>query len=146
MILLFGLIWLCKKLRWEKAVYVSRFAHGGDTFPLGTTSLLEESSGLQKAYSNACPKFGQNIYRSMLVPCHETMASFMIFRRVLDLHEIKKSSFSIFPVEPRRPDVWISFPFLAWDLEIHPRTHMWFFNQLWCTGACAFSSNLNYAR
>ena len=25
----------------------------------------------------------------MLVPCHDTMPSFMIFRRVLDLHEFK---------------------------------------------------------
>ena len=33
-------------------------------------------------------------------------------------------------------------PSLAWDLEIHPRTHMWFFNQLWCTRACACSSIL----
>ena len=30
-------------------------------------------------------------------------------------------------------------------VEIHPRTQMWFFTQLWCTGACACSSNLNYA-
>ena len=37
----------------EKAVYVSRFAHGGDTFPLGNMSLLEGSSGLQEAYTNA---------------------------------------------------------------------------------------------
>ena len=58
---------------------------------------------------------------------------------------IKKPSFSIFPAEPRLPDVWISFPFLAWNLEIYPRTHMWFFNQVWCTGACACISNLNYA-
>ena len=58
---------------------------------------------------------------------------------------IKKPSFSMFPAEPWRPDVWISFPFLAWDLEIYPRTHMWFFNQLWCTRACACISNLNYA-
>src|SRR3954464_13593772 len=28
-------------------------------------------------------------YRSMLVPCHDTMPSFMIFRRVLDLRELK---------------------------------------------------------
>ena len=26
-----------------------------------------------------------------------------------------------------------------------PETHMWFFSQLWCTRACACSSNLNYA-
>ena len=124
---------------------VCRFAHEGDTFPLGNTSLLEGSSGLQEAYTKACPNSAKKKLRSMLVPCHDTMASFMIFRRVLDLHELKKPSFSIFPVEPRHPDVGISLPFLGCDLEIHPRTHMCFFNQLWCTGACACSSNLNYA-
>ena len=34
-------------------------------------------------------QFGQKNYRSMLVPCHDTMTSFMIFRRVLDLQELK---------------------------------------------------------
>ena len=29
------------------------------------------------------------IYHSMLVPCHDTMPSFMIFRHVLDLQELK---------------------------------------------------------
>ena len=28
-------------------------------------------------------------YHIMLVPCHDTMPSFMIFRRVLDLQELK---------------------------------------------------------
>ena len=41
--------------------------------------------------------------------------------------------------------VWNSFPFLAWDLSMHPRTQIWIFNQVICTGACACSSNLNYA-
>ena len=58
---------------------------------------------------------------------------------------IKKPSFPIFLAKPRRPDVWITFPFLARNLEIHPRTHRWFFNQLWCAGVCACSSSLNYA-
>ena len=31
----------------------------------------------------------QKNYHSMLVPCHDTMSSFMIFRRVLDLQELK---------------------------------------------------------
>ena len=61
MVLLFGLIWLCKKLRQEKVVYVCRFAHGGDTFNLGTTSLLEGSSGLQEAYTKACPNSAKKI-------------------------------------------------------------------------------------
>ena len=86
-------------------------------------------------------QIGQQNYHSMLVPCHDTKPSFRIFMRVSDLQELKNQV----PAEPWRPDVWISFPFLAWDLEIYPRTHMWFFNQLWCTGACACISNLNYA-
>ena len=70
-------------------MYVSRFAHGGDTFPLGTTRLLERSFGLQEAYTKACPNLAKKNYHSMLVPCHDTMPSFMIFRRVLDLQELK---------------------------------------------------------
>ena len=41
--------------------------------------------------------------------------------------------------------VWNSFTFLAWDLSMHPRTHIWFSNQFICTGECACNSNLNYA-
>ena len=67
--LLFGLIWLCKKIRREKAVYVCRFAHGGDTFPLGTRSLLEGSSGLQEACAGACPNSAKKITTACW--CHE---------------------------------------------------------------------------
>ena len=70
-------------------MYVSSFAHGGDTFPLGTTSLLEGSFGLQEAYTKACRNSAKKNYRSMLVPCHDTMPSFMIFKRVLELQEFK---------------------------------------------------------
>ena len=73
MMLLFGLIFLCKKLRREKAVYVCRFAHGGDTFPLETTSLLEGSSGLQEAYTKACPNSAKKITAAcwchVITPC-----------------------------------------------------------------------------
>ena len=34
-------------------------------------------------------QFRQKKYRGMLVPCHETMPSFMIFRHVSDLQELK---------------------------------------------------------
>ena len=34
-------------------------------------------------------QFGQKNYHNMLVPCHDTMPSFMIFRRVLELQELK---------------------------------------------------------
>ena len=73
MILLFGLICLCKKLRREKAVYVCCFAHGGDTFPLGTTSLLKGSSSLHEAYTKACPNSPKKITAAcwchVMTPC-----------------------------------------------------------------------------
>ena len=77
------------------------------------------------------------------VPFHDSMPSFMNFRRVLDLLENKVSQ--CFAGNQKCPSVWNSFPFIAWDLSMHPRTWIWFFNQFICTGACACSSNLNYA-
>ena len=44
-------------------MYICRFAHGGDMFPLGTTSLLEGSSGLQEAYTKACPNSAKKLPR-----------------------------------------------------------------------------------
>ena len=51
----------------------------------------------------------------------------------------------MFAAEWRWQSVWHSFPFLAWDLSMQPRTQIWFFNQFICKGACACSSNLNSA-
>ena len=70
-------------------MYVCRFAHGGDTFPLETTSLLEGSFGLQEAYTKACPNLAKKITTACWCQCHDTMPSFMIFRCVLDLQELK---------------------------------------------------------
>ena len=49
----------------------------------------------------------------------------------------------MFSAEWRWQGVWNSFLFLAWDLSMQPRTHIWFFNQFICTGECACNSNLN---
>ena len=59
-----------------------------------TRSLLEPRAFLREApvCKNLTPKLvpiRPKNYRSMLVPCHDTMPSFMIFRRVLDLQELK---------------------------------------------------------
>ena len=91
------------------------------------------------------PQMGQVFYHGMFLPLHDSMPSFMNFRRVLDLLEFKNHASQRFAGNQQCPGVWISFPSLAWDLEIHPRTHTRIFNQLWCIGACACSSNLNYA-
>ena len=106
-------------------MYVCRFAHGGDMFPLGTTSLLEGSSGSQKPTPKLVPIRLKNLLQHVgAMSWHH--AKFHDFQACFGFKGIKKPSFSIFPAEPRRPDVWIWLTFLAWDLEIHPRTHMWF--------------------
>ena len=76
------------------------------------------------------PQMGQKIYHGMLMPLHDSMPSFITFRWVLDLLEFKNQASQRFVGNQQCPVVWISFPSLAWDLEIHPRTYMWFFNQL----------------
>ena len=59
-----------------------------------TRSLSEPRAFLREAplYKKLTPKLvpiHPKKYHGMLVPCHDTMPSFMIFRRVLDLHELK---------------------------------------------------------
>ena len=106
--------------------------------------LLWEALVCEKHIPKPAPN-GTKDYHGMLMPLHESMPSFMNFRRVLDLLEFKNEASQCFAGSQRCPSVWNSFPFLAWDLSMHPRTQIWFFNQFICTGACACSSNLNYA-
>ena len=89
-------------------------------------------------------QMGQNFHHGMFMPLHDSMPSFMNFRRVLDLLEFKNKVSRCF-ADWRWQRVWHTFPFLAWHLSMQPRTHIWFFNPFICTGACACSSNLNYA-
>ena len=42
-----------------------------------------------RSLHQSLPEFGQKIYRNMFMPCHDTMPSFMIFRRVSELQELK---------------------------------------------------------
>ena len=79
------------------------------------------------------------------MPLHDSMPSFMNFRRVLDLLGFKNQVSQCFAAEWWWQGALHSFPFLAWDLSMHPRTHIWIFNQFICIRACACSSNLNYA-
>ena len=115
------------------------FVPKGGTFPTETIMLVVRS-----IYPNL-PQLGQNFYNGMLMPLHDSMPSFMNFTRVLDLLEFKNKASQCFACNQRCPGVWNSFPFLAWDLSMHPRTEIWFINQFICTRACACSSNLNYA-
>ena len=116
-----------------------RFVPKVCTFPTGT---------IRQVVRNLCPylpQMAQIFYHGMFMPLHDSMPSFMNFRRVFDLLEFKNQASQCFVGNQRCPGVWNSFSFIAWDLSMHPRTQICFFNQFICTGACACSSNLNYA-
>ena len=73
-----------------------------------------------RSISPNLPQIGQKIYHGMLMPLHDSMPSFMNFRRALDLLEFKNQVYiSMFVAELRWQGVWHSFSFLAWDLIKH---------------------------
>ena len=138
------LCWQEKKIESNKRQWISFHPKGG-TFPTENHhACCEKLRFVRSIYPNL-PQTGQIFYHGMLMPLHDSMPSFMNFRWVLDLLEFKNQASQCFAGNQRCPGVWNSFPFLAWDLTMHPRTLIWFFNQFICTGACACSSNLNYA-
>ena len=120
------------------------FGPKGGTFPTENHhAYCEKLRFVGNIYPNL-PQMGQNLYHDMLMPLHDSMPSFFNFRQFFDLLEFKNQASQCFAGNHRCPGVWNSFPILAWDLSMHPRTQIWFFNQFICTGACACSSNLNY--
>jgi len=120
------------------------FVPKGGTFPTQTIMLVVRSSSLWEAYTQTFPKWDNNLpWPVDAVPCYHVKVH--EFQMSLDLLEFKNEASQCFAGNQRCPGVWNSFPFLAWDLSMHPRTQIWFFNQFICTGACACSSNLSYA-
>ena len=138
------LCWHEKKFESNKRQWVSFRPQRWDVSYRNNHSCCEKLWFVRSIYPNL-PQMGQKIYNGMLMPLHDSMPSFMNFRRVLDLLEFKNQASQCFAGNQRGPGVWYSFPFLARDLRMHPRTHIWFFNQFICTGACACIPNLNYA-
>ena len=138
------LCWHEKKIESNQRQWISFRPQRWDVPYRKPSCLLWEAPVCGKHIPNL-PQMGQNLYHGILMPLHDSMPSFMNFKRVLDLLEFKNQASQCFAGNQRCPGVWNSFPFLAWDLSMHPRTQIWFFNQFICIGACACSSNLNYA-
>ena len=65
------------------------FIPKGGTFPTENHhACCEKLRFVRSIYPNL-PQMGQNIYHRMLMPLHDSMPSFMNFRRVLDLLEFE---------------------------------------------------------
>ena len=99
-----------------------RFFHKGGTFPTEKHHAWCEKVRFVRSIDPNLPQMGQNLYHGMLMPVHDSMPSFMNFRRVLDLLEFKNKASQYFVGNQWCPGVWNSFPFLAWDLSMNQRT------------------------
>ena len=101
-----------------------RFVPKGGTFPHENChACCEKLRFVRRIYQNL-PQMRQNLYHGMLMPRHDSMPSFMNFTRVLDLLEFKNQASECFVGNQRCPGRRNSFPFLAWDLSMLPRTHI----------------------
>ena len=121
-----------------------RFVPKVGAFPTETIMLVVRSSGLWEAYPKPAPNGTKNLPRHVeAAPWYH--AKFHEFQMSFGFTRIWKPGISMFAAKWRWQGVWHSFPFLAWDLSMQPRTHIWIFNQFICFRACACSSNLNYA-
>ena len=66
-----------------------RFIPKGGTFPTENHHICcEKLRFVRRIYPNL-PQMGKKLYHGMLMPLHDSMPSFMNFRRVLDLLEFK---------------------------------------------------------
>ena len=75
-----------------------RFVTKAGTFPTENHhACCEKLRFVRSIYPNL-PQMGQNLYHDMLMPLHATMPSFMNFRRVLDLLELKKRYVNVLSV------------------------------------------------
>ena len=99
-----------------------RFVPKGGTFPTENHHAYSEKLRFVRSIYQNLPQMGQNLYHDMLMPLHDSMPSFMNFRRVLALLEFKNQAYQFFASNQRCPGVQNSFPFLAWDLSMHPKT------------------------
>ena len=66
-----------------------RFVPKGGTFPTENHHACCEKLRFVRSIDPNLPQMGQNLYHGMLMPLHDSMPSFMNFRRVLDLLEFK---------------------------------------------------------
>ena len=81
------------------------FVPKGGTFPTEDHhACCEKLRFVRSIYPNL-PQMGQNLYHGMLMPLHDSIPSFMNFRRVLDLLEFKNQASQCTAGNQRRPGV-----------------------------------------
>ena len=78
-----------------------RFVPKGGTFPAENHHACCEKLRFVRSISPNLPQMRQKIYHNILMPLHDSMPSFMNFRRVLDLLEFKNQASQCFDSNQR---------------------------------------------
>ena len=81
------------------------FVPKGGAFPTENHHACSEKLRFVRSIYPNLPQMGQNVYHGMLMPLHGSMASFMNFRRVLDLLEFKNKVSQRFADNQQCPSV-----------------------------------------
>ena len=128
-ILLFGLICLCKRIKAGKCSVRISFR----TWRWHVPSRNHEPSWgklrFARSLHQSLSQFGQKNFRSMLVPCHDSMRSFMLFRHVLELQKLKNQVSQSF---------WLSHNTQMFEFHSHLLHGTYKFTQEY---TCDFSNN-----
>ena len=124
------LCWHKKKIESNKRQWISFRPQRWNVPNRKPSCLLWEAPVCEKHIPKPAPN-GKKLYHGILMPLHDSMPSFMNFRRVLDLLEFKNQASQRFAGNQQCPGVWNSFPFLALDLSMHPRTNIWIFQPIY---------------
>ena len=73
------------------------FVPKGGTFPIENHHACCEKLRVVRSIYQNLPPMGQNLYHELLMPLHDSMPSFMNFRQVLDLLELKNGHLNVLP-------------------------------------------------
>ena len=86
----------------------------GGMFPTENHHACCEKLRFVRSIYRNLPQMGQNLYHGMVIPLHDSMPSFMNFRRVLDLLEFKNQASQCFSGNQRCMVFEIHAHFLHW--------------------------------
>ena len=133
-----------KKSRWEEATDVVSFAKVTHLSYRNHEGFLWEALVCEKLIPKPAPNGTIFLPRHVgAIPWHHAKSH--EFQTSFGFTWIWKPSSQVCGRAPNSLGVWNPIPFVAWDLSMHPRTYIWFFNPFWCIRARACSWNLNYA-
>ena len=108
-----------------------RFVQKGGMFPSENHHACCEKLRFLRTINPNLPELGQYLYHVMLMPLHDSMPSFMNFRRVLELLEFKNQASQCFASNQRCPGVLKFIPISCMGPKHAPKDTDSIFQQIY---------------